>query len=565
MQGMGRLRECCQDLPLSPSSTYSVQHPYTMFNRYAPYARFAITILITLASINTALAQLAPIERVKLTDNDLSCEQMHNETLAMDRAIGEAKQMEAKGQTTQTAGVAGSVATEVVSRTGGFFGALGGIAGHVIGTVAGQTASSAAQQSGKSTVQQAQEHARQASARKEHVASLFLKKGCRANDLAYNPPMPDSPQQAMAPSASPATGTTPAGETGVQVAIAASAPVASSSWRANVPTALPEVDPDAYFKGRTGGTFGKNLIETLPGNRRVAVAGFRVVFVTRDQARAQVRAAYLGGGRETSGASSTTTIVLSGVEAHTLQALADKAYADFIAQLKLAGRDVVPMEEMREMLSGIDATPSTPGAPFGKESGAQVSAIFSPAALPLWFDHSDGVWSNKGPFDQTNWRRVNEFATKMNAIIINPLIVVHFARMESSGNRSGFYARSAETGAALDLHVSALQSRVIRAEESRMGLVMKGDDGQVRLEQAIHTPREFATIRELSATDNTSTKGVMDALSRSLGATSSGLANRVRSNRAAETSDDRYAAAASELLAQATGTLAKWFQKYPAR
>ncbi|HSH92098.1 MAG TPA: hypothetical protein VK996_19085, partial [Ramlibacter sp.] len=53
------------------------------------------------------------------------------------------------------------------------------------------------------------------------------------------------------------------------------------------------VDPDAVFKGRMGGTFGKNIIEVMPAAKRIAVAGFKVAFVTNNAVSAQVRGSYL--------------------------------------------------------------------------------------------------------------------------------------------------------------------------------------------------------------------------------------------------------------------------------
>ena len=95
-----------------------------------------------LISATTALQARNPnIERAPLGNNDLCCAQVRRETAAMDRAIEEARMQESQGNTTQTAGAAVCVATEVISRRGGFCGALGGITGHGVGTVAGRTAS----------------------------------------------------------------------------------------------------------------------------------------------------------------------------------------------------------------------------------------------------------------------------------------------------------------------------------------------------------------------------------------------------------------------------------------
>jgi hypothetical protein len=166
-----------------------------------------------LISAATALqAQNPNIERAPLGNNDLCCAQVRRETAAMDRAIEEARMQESQGNTTQTAGAAGSVATEVISRAGGFGGALGGITGHGVGKVAGRTASTVAQQAVQPTVAQAQGRMRRTSTRREPIAGLFLREACRADDRTRNPLRPANTQTV---DAAPAIGAAP-----VQIATA---------------------------------------------------------------------------------------------------------------------------------------------------------------------------------------------------------------------------------------------------------------------------------------------------------------------------------------------------------
>jgi hypothetical protein len=507
---------------------------------------------LTFASI--AHAQQAPIERVKLSDNEMSCAQMHAETGEMDKIAAEAKAAEGQGNTTAMAGSAGNVAAEVAGRTG-LFGALGGITGALFGQVAAQAASGVAQQSGQSTAQQAAERIRQAMARKEHVSSLFLSRGCKASDLAYNPPAPL--QLAAAPAAGTEAQAASSGAPAAAVPVAIAAPAAAV-------TSLPDADPDKHFKGQTGGTFGKNVVEVLPGNKRVAITGFRVAFITSNTATAQVRASYMPG-RDTSGASSRLTVKLAGVDPATLQALTDRAYADFIAQLRLAGREVVPQEELKEFHAGVDASPSSPGKPLVREAGAQSAMIFAPTGMPLWFHNWDGAWSDKGPFDQKNIRSQADYSKKLNAIVVSPMIVVNFAHMSSSGNTSGFTSRSAETGATLGMSVSSFTSSVVRAEETRDGIVYKGDDANVSMTAAFVSDARFGAMKDVAESDNSGAKGVFDVLCKAMGMANAGGAARSRKESVAETSNAAYGAAASEALVRATGTFAKWFQKYPAR
>ena len=142
--------------------------------------RFAASSCLLLSA--TVLAQApAPIERVKITDNDLTCQAKYNELQGLDKIIAEAKATQSSGQTTATAGQAAGVAAEVASRTG-LFGSLGGLTGHLFGTVASKAAANVAEQQGQMTAAQAVEREKQALARKEHLTQMFLAKGCSASD-----------------------------------------------------------------------------------------------------------------------------------------------------------------------------------------------------------------------------------------------------------------------------------------------------------------------------------------------------------------------------------------------
>ena len=328
-------------------------------------------------------------------------------------------------------------------------------------------------------------------------------------------------------------------------------------------SALPNLDPDAHFKGKMGGTFGKDITEVLPAGKRVAVAGFRVAFITDNTATATVRASYMPGGRDTSGARSTLHLALAGVDTAAMQAVTDKAYADFLAQMKLSGRVVVPQDDLKEFLAGVDAS-AAPGKPVAKEAFGQKALIFAPTGMPLWFGHSDAHWGDKSPFDQKNIRSMADYSHKLNAIAIAPLIVVNFAQMSSSGNQSGFVASSAETGAALSMRVTAFATHYMRSEETRGGLVMKGDEGYVSMAAPFISKLEFGSVREMAASDNAAVKGVFDALGKGMGMANAGGAAMSKSESVAETNSAAYSLAAIDALTQATGTFAKLFQKYPA-
>ena len=328
-------------------------------------------------------------------------------------------------------------------------------------------------------------------------------------------------------------------------------------------SALADLDPDAYFKGKMGGTFGKNIVEVLPAGKRVAVAGFRVAFVTNNSVTANVRASYLPG-RDSSGARSSLHVALQGVDPAAMQAVTDKAYATLLTELQKAGREVVPLADMKDFVAGVDATPTSESKPYGKEQHGQTVAFFSPTGLPLWFSHLDAGWGDRGAFDLNNHRRMGEYSAKWNAIVISPLIVVNFARMSSSGNTSGLTSRTAQTGAELSMSVAGLSSYYGRAEEFRSGVIMKGDEGGFNLAAPVVSPLAFGALKQASAEDNTAVKGVFDSLGKLAGMGNAGGAATSSSRNLAETSNAAYSAAALDALDRTSRTLARWFQKYPA-
>lgn len=331
---------------------------------------------------------------------------------------------------------------------------------------------------------------------------------------------------------------------------AAPAPVAAGAVAADA-AALPDVNADEYFDGRTPGTFGKDISTVLPHSKRVAVLGFRVIFMVQNTVYAQVRASYLPG-RETTGAHSTTVAKLQGVSPAVFQALTDKAYAAFLAQLKAAGRDVVPMEQVKPFFDRIEAAKTSAGAPYGKEEGGAAFYAFAPAGMPLWWTHVDGNWSDVGMFNQSNYKAFTSYSKDLDAIAIAPRIVVDFAKMESSGNHSGLIANEASTNAVLGMAVADMWTLLARADEVRYGTLSKGDEGMIRMVKAVREDTPFADMRVEEKEKTSKFMALM---------TGSGKSKVVKD---AVSDDTRYAAAAEPVLAKATGTLARFFQQHPA-
>lgn len=308
---------------------------------------------------------------------------------------------------------------------------------------------------------------------------------------------------------------------------------------------LPDLNPAEWFDGKMGGTFGAKTVTAFAKTNRVAVAGFRVVFVTHNEARAKVRASYMPG-RDTGAAHAKMEVDLRGVDDATLQAITDHAYKLFLDQLKAAGREVVIPEPASY------ATFKTAASPQEVSTGLLKGKAFSPTGMPLWWQVGDS-WGDAG-LSQKNMRAFNDQSKDLNApVSIAPLIVVDFAHMESSGNRSGLVARRAEVGASLAMSIPIFFTRVVRAEQTRYGgLVFKGDDGALSLTKAIDTDIEFAEMFKLN-----------EKTGEVLSFTGGNHTSRKMKN-VAETTNQAYTTAAHAVLAQATGAFAKLFAANPA-
>ena len=308
---------------------------------------------------------------------------------------------------------------------------------------------------------------------------------------------------------------------------------------------LPDLNPAEWFDGKMGGSFGAKTVTAFAKSNRVAVAGFRVVFVTHNEARAFVRASYLPG-RDTGSARAKMEVDLKGVDDATLQAITDQAYALFLDQLKAAGREVVPLSEMQ---ASFAAFKSTPAGPQEVTSGYLRGKAFSPTGMPLWWQVGD-AWGDAG-LSQKNMRAFNELSKNLNApVTIAPAIVIDFAHMESSGNRSGLIARRAEVGASLAMSIPTFVTRVVRAEQTRYGgLVFKGDDGALAMTKPLDTDIEFADLR------------LVDTKTGTVLAWNGADSKSKKWSKVAETTNEAYTTAATAVLSQATGAFAKLFVK----
>lgn len=142
------------------------------------------------------------IDRVKITDNDLTCAQIHAEITEMDAVVVRYNEADAEARNAGGSEVATGMVVDIFGRVLGIF---GGTLGQIFGGVATQAATRGMTEAKKEDTQRTQEHRRQAEARKSYLTTMFVNRGCRASDLNYNPPLhvPASLTPAAAESVAP--------------------------------------------------------------------------------------------------------------------------------------------------------------------------------------------------------------------------------------------------------------------------------------------------------------------------------------------------------------------------
>lgn len=301
------------------------------------------------------------IERIKPTDNDLSCAQIADERTAMDKAIADAKAAQSSGQTTAVAGQAGAVAAEVAGRTG-LFGSIGGLAGQLFGATASKAAANAATDQGNKTAANAAERERQALARKEQLAQLWLNKKCSSETAATPASAPSAPSASNAAAATTAP------------APVAAAPAAAAT----------------FAKPVIGVVNGKYLKDV----KRVAVASFTVQFVEAQIGEVKTSSKLGTAGGVTLTQVSSRVVGVDFTEAfqrERMQETTNALYQDLLTELKAAGLDVVPPEKLqaaetyKKFAAQGAKTPRVEDAEAEKGSGqgAIRSVFMTPPGVPL--------------------------------------------------------------------------------------------------------------------------------------------------------------------------------------
>jgi hypothetical protein len=269
---------------------------------------------------------------------------------------------------------------------------------------------------------------------------------------------------------------------------------------ANVPVAkaLPQgvkIDADDHFDDQ------HDLDNALEGSNKIVIPAFKVHLVISDIAEASVSGtestSFGGLTTKTSGASASMRVHLSGLNDAQLQAIANAAYADLVAQLQAAGREVVSADDMRATLGYHSIEFAKPngdstiieGGSFN--SGDNRTYLDIPATgLPLWYIDF---------FNNNNGKSFNFLSSELKAVALIPTITVTFVKMESSGRGSAFFGGgTADVGAKLGIRLVNVEYNGTLAENA-----MGGDMGVYVLRQyhddPIVVPGHFAKLTKSSS------------------------------------------------------------------
>lgn len=434
-----------------------------------PHLRCTALILAGLATWPVLAADtLAPIDRVKITDNDMTCPQIAEEHSSMDKVVAEAQASQSSGQTKATAGAAAGVAADVASRTG-IFGAIGGLGGHLFGSVASKAAAQTVEQQGGMDAVQAAERQKQALARKDHLAQLFLNKRCATGDAgtaAASTPAPATPQSAQpAPAPSPAT----------PLAIPAGSQLALD---------VAVVNPE----------------DLLDFNKTVLVPTVYLVLLTDGRVSASKQAGMFQQGSGSARASANYRV--SGLDKAYAQRLAQAAYDDFVTRMRQAGYKVLTYADVstRDYIQSAQRESAANALPTESEGGINYIV-----ATPTDEQHFKGGLAG-GLFNQF----ISLGKSKVtDATVIIPRYVFHAPQAWGESSR-GYKSVSAEANVAPGMNMWTASAHWLGAPKSRM---MRGIPGVATKSQLINATETAGTLAKTADT----TPQAANAISAGLG------------------------------------------------
>lgn len=234
----------------------------------------------------------------------------------------------------------------------------------------------------------------------------------------------------------------------------------------------------------------KGTLDQLRG-KRFYISEYRVLFEQSGSISANTRAAYLGG-TNYGATRMTVRYAAPAYDVATLQAVTDKAYADFQARLEAAGlkpesADKIAAEFGQIYENTVEA--SRPGAPLIEEAsfghGKRKYMVMSPTGMKL---HPRGL-AGLGAGNISN--RIAYSKAGVEAIAV--VVAVHIAAQETSGNASSLFRSGSSANASAALEIAQGPNMVLLQGHAASNLL--------RLEAPLAVPGQFASFRETGGYD----------------------------------------------------------------
>lgn len=234
----------------------------------------------------------------------------------------------------------------------------------------------------------------------------------------------------------------------------------------------------------------KGSLDAMKG-RRFYVSEYRVMFEQGGSITANTRAAYLGG-TNYGATRMTVRYAAPAYDLALLQAVTDRAYADFLDRLVAVGAKAEPAEAFTTEFGRVyenTEIPSQAGAPVIEESsfghGKRSYVVMAPTGMKL---HPRGL-AGLGAGNISN--RIAYGRAGVDAITV--VLAVNIAAQESSGNASSLFRRGSSANASAAMEVVHGPNMVLLQGHAASNLL--------RLDSPLAVPGQFANFRETGGYD----------------------------------------------------------------
>ncbi|WP_312163844.1 hypothetical protein [Phenylobacterium sp.] len=256
-------------------------------------------------------------------------------------------------------------------------------------------------------------------------------------------------------------------------AAALAACMAGGAMAAERPAAL---DAPIVLPAPPPAKFTRNVFAGDKVRTRVFVPSYRVSFMVSAGAHAR-----------TTDTTASADTVLTGAEPELIQAIADRAYADFLERLTAAGFTVVAPEEWR---AADGAAQLKAGAgdievqSMSNLGAGQAYALVHPTGLGSWPE--SGMPVNLGP--------VRSMTRALDATMVAPRFTVNYAYVKASGGGPmAIIARGAQASFQPKIHGGPVIGG-FSMEPWRVRVGQHGGFLEYKVDGSLEAPGEFGTV-----------------------------------------------------------------------